>query len=95
MSRHRSKIQISPTVTTAVNGNNTKLHQTQTILCSHPKHAEYESSLKKTVQSRAGKNLSMIRVPKRMVLALGVREGSLICRRCLVKTDKDPEVKCK
>ncbi|KAG9302090.1 hypothetical protein G9A89_021134 [Geosiphon pyriformis] len=61
--------------------------------CGHPKHETYISTLKQTSKNpKPGLiNRKLVKVPKRMILALGVKEGTLICSRCVIQTDKDPQ----
>ncbi|KAF0416726.1 hypothetical protein F8M41_007389 [Gigaspora margarita] len=75
--------------------------------CAHPKHEEYTEKLPKPPTSgppskkrknNQGKEVifdvegrALVPMPKRLEGVLNLDRGSLMCRPCLAKTDKDPE----
>ncbi|CAH1757022.1 10044_t:CDS:2 [Entrophospora sp. SA101] len=52
--------------------------------CGHPKHDEYKGHLKNTIGA-------FIRLPKRLEACLNIDRGTLMCGRCIYRTDRDPE----
>nr|CAG8634054.1 4408_t:CDS:2 [Entrophospora candida] len=53
--------------------------------CGHPKHDEYKGHLKNTIGA-------FIRLPKRLEACLNIDRGTLMCGRCIYRTDRDPEI---
>ena|SRR6185312_5955635 len=54
-------------------------------VCSHPKHQVYMSSARSSTETK-----TFIKVPERLIKCLEIEQGTMICRRCLYKTDDDP-----
>jgi len=52
--------------------------------CGHPKHDEYKGHHKNTIGP-------FIRLPKRLEACLNIDRGTLMCGRCIYRTDRDPE----
>ncbi|CAG8440474.1 3452_t:CDS:2 [Ambispora gerdemannii] len=65
--------------------------ESKQLQCGHPKHEEYVSSIKEIGKRKTPLKRKLVKVPKRMYLAIGIKEDALICSRCIVQTDKDPE----
>ncbi|CAG8555722.1 2770_t:CDS:2 [Ambispora leptoticha] len=65
--------------------------QQQQQQCGHPKHEEYISSIKEIGKRKAPLKRKLVKVPKRMYQAIGIKDDTLICSRCIVQTDKDPQ----